>query len=158
MHIIKAIAIPKTIMRKLLLLFVSILVISCSSKDPKPEVTEAFIGTWQTAVQRSTDQVYFATYEISKTNDHSLHIVVSEHFESLDGKFEDFVVSYPFDPVPMTSSHTFSFNSFREVGNGQIVRYKGTGSLNTSTLTLDMFMKYDDQDFGMDMTIPLTKK
>lgn len=143
-------------MRRILILFVGILAISCSSNEP--DATDNFIGTWQTDVQRSTDQVYFATYEISRTSEKLLHIVVNEHFESLDGKFDDYVVSYPFDQVPLTSSDSFSFDSFREVGNGQIVRYRGSGSLKSTTLTLDMLMKYDDQDFGMDMIIPLTKK
>ncbi|MET7253693.1 hypothetical protein ACWKW6_00995 [Dyadobacter jiangsuensis] len=143
-------------MIRVFLLFIGILVIACSSKEPDP--TGTFIGTWQTAVQKSTDQVYFATYDISRTSEKSLHIIVNEHFESLDGKFDDYIITYPFDQVPMTSSNSFSFDSFREVGNGQIVRYKGSGSLKSSTLTLNMFMKYDDQDFGMDMTIPLTKK
>lgn len=143
-------------MIRVFLLFIGILLVACSSKEPDP--TGTFIGTWQTAVQKSTDQVYFATYDISRTNEKSLHIIVNEHFESLDGKFDDYIITYPFDQVPMTSPNSFSFDSFREVGNGQIVRYKGSGSLKSSTLTLNMFMKYDDQDFGMDMTIPLTKK
>lgn len=141
---------------KAFLLFIGVLLIACSSKEPDP--TGTFVGTWQTAVQKSTDQVYFATYDISRTSEKSLHIIVNEYFESLDGKFDDYIITYPFDQVPMTSSNSFSFDSFREVGNGQIVRYKGSGSLKSSTLTLNMFMKYDDQDFGMDMTIPLTKK
>lgn len=143
-------------MIRVFLLFIGITLIACSSKEPDP--TGTFIGTWQTAVQKSTDQVYFSTYDISKTTEKSLHIIVNEHFESLDGKFDDYIITYPFDQVPMTSSNSFSFDSFREVGNGQIVRYKGSGSLKSSTLTLNMLMKYDDQDFGMDMTIPLTKK
>jgi len=143
-------------MVRILLLFFGILAISCSSNDP--DATDAFIGTWQTAKQISTDQVYFATYEISKTSKESLHIIVSEHFESLDGKFDNYVISYPFDQVPLTSSSSFSFNSFREVGNGQIVRYWGSGPLKSTTLTLAMIMKYDDQDISSDMIIDLTKK
>jgi hypothetical protein len=87
-----------------------------------------------------------------------LHILVNEHFESLDGEFDNYVISYPFDQVPLTSSRSFSFNSFREVGNGQIVRYQGSGSLKSTTLTVAMTMKYDDQDISADMIIDLTKK
>ncbi|MBE9461882.1 hypothetical protein ACFP1I_31690 [Dyadobacter subterraneus] len=143
-------------MRRILLLFVGILAISCSSNEP--DATDNFLGTWQTDVQRSNDRVYFATYEISRSTEKSLHINVNEHFESLDGKFEDYVDSYTFDQITLTSSDSFSFNSFREVGNGQIVRYRGIGTLKSTTLTLDMLLKYDDQDFGIDMIIPLTKK
>lgn len=143
-------------MIRILLLFIGILAISCSSNDP--DATDAFIGTWQTDVQKSTDQVHFATYEISKIDEKSLQIIVNEHSESLDGKFDNYVVSYQFDQVPLTSASMFSLNSFRELGNGQIVRYRGSGSLESSILTLNMLMKYDDQDFGMDMIIPLTKK
>lgn len=142
-------------MRTILLLFVSILAFSCSSNEP--DAADAFIGKWQTEVQRSIDQVYYATYEISKSNENSLNIIVNERFESLDGKFDNYTISYEFDQVPLTSSSSFSFDSFREVGNGQIVYYKGTGSLKSSALTLNMVMKYDDQDFGMDMVISLKK-
>jgi hypothetical protein len=145
-------------MKKVSVLFLSLLVISCSKKDePDPDLTKPFIGLWKTEIQKSARDDIWSTYEIKRVSNDLVRVDVKQYFDAHQGDYEDYADVYTFDSVKVESNEALRIKDSRVYGPNRI-SYDGKGLVNGNNLTLELIIDYDDQHYNNMFTIPLTKQ
>lgn len=133
-------------------------VISCSEKETNPDLTQQYVGSWKTEVQRTTQQVYWTSYEIKRISNTLLTINAGERWESLLGEFDDYTDTYTLDSVDIRSDRSINIKSSRVLANGQNVSYNGSGQIINDTLTIRMIVDYDNMGNDIPTIIKLAKQ
>lgn len=132
--------------------------VSCSKNEADPDLTQRYVGGWKTEVQRATTQVYWATYEVKRISNKLVTINVGDHWESLNGEFDDYTDEYLLDSVKVNSDQTIHIKSSRVLANGQKLSYDGSGQIVSDTLTIRMIMDYDNMGNDFPTVIKLAKQ
>jgi hypothetical protein len=91
--------------------------VSCSKNEPDPDLTQQYVGSWKTQAQRATTQVYWITYEVKKISNKLVTINVGDHWESLNGEFDDYTDEYLLDSVKVNSDQSIHIKSSRVLAN-----------------------------------------
>lgn len=132
--------------------------ISCSEKEADPDLTQRYVGSWKTEAQRAPTQVYWITYEVKKISNNLVAINVGDHWESLNGEFDNYTDEYLLDSVNVTSDQTIHIKSSRVIANGQNISYNGSGQISHDTLTIKMIVDYDNMGNDIPTIIKLAKQ
>jgi hypothetical protein len=132
--------------------------VSCSKNEADPDLTQQYVGSWKTEVQRTTQQVYWTSYEIKRVSNSLLTIKAGERWESLQGEFDDYTDEYILDSLKVNSDQSIHIKSSRVLANGQELSYDGSGEIVNDTLTIRMIMDYDNMGNDIPTVMKLTKQ
>ena len=127
--------------------------VSCSKNEADPDLTQKYVGSWKSEVQRTNTQVYWVTYEVKRISNNLVSINAGDHWESLNGEFDNYTDEYLLDSAKVNSDQTIHIKSSRILANSQKLSYDGTGQIGSDTLTIQMIMDYDNM--GNDIPTPM---
>ncbi|GGH35388.1 hypothetical protein GCM10007423_26980 [Dyadobacter endophyticus] len=142
---------------KLATAFALLSLISCSKNEADPDLTQEFVGTWKTDIQKSSHEIVSSTYDFKRISNNLLRIEVAQKFESVQGDFDDYADRYVLDSARVSEDRFVKVKSSRILANGQTVSYDATGQINDDTLTVKIIVDYDNIGNNIPTTIKLTR-
>lgn len=146
-------------MKSQLIIAIALLsLVSCSKDEADPDLTQQYLGSWKSEVQRAPTQVYWVTYEVKRISNKLVSINAGDHWESLNGEFDNYIDEYLLDSVKVNSDQTINIKSSRVLANGQKLSYDGSGQIVSDTLTIQMIMDYDNMGNDIPTVMKLTKQ
>lgn len=95
---------------------------------------------------------------MKKISNNLVAINVGDHWESLNGEFDNYTDEYLLDSVNVTSDQTIHIKSSRVIANGQNISYNGSGQISHDTLTIKMIVDYDNMGNDIPTIIKLAKQ
>lgn len=131
---------------------------SCSKNEADPDLTQQYVGRWKTEAQRSTTQVYRITYDVKKISNNLVTINAGDHWESLNGEFDDYTDEYILDSATINSDRSIHIKSSRVLASSQKLSYDGSGQIVNDTLIIQMVMDYDNSGNYFTPVIKLVKQ